>query len=81
MGGLEMALPACHDDRGLVYDEARDIEKTATWLKERLIEAPCLSDKEIEGPLKVYQMLKAAGGGSSHIKEQPAPGGQSNGVI
>ena len=78
MGGLQTALQACHEDRGLVYDEARDIEKTATWLKERLIEALCLSDKEMEKPLKVYEMLKADSGESAHTQELPAQGGESN---
>jgi hypothetical protein len=47
----------------MVYEETMAIERAATWLKEELIEALCLSDKEMERPFKVYQMLKAAGGG------------------
>jgi predicted nucleotidyltransferase len=71
MVGLKTALQVCHEERDMVYDEAVAIEKTATWLKERLIEALRLSDKEMEKPLKLYEMLKATEGESSHTKEKP----------
>jgi hypothetical protein len=79
--GLQAALQVCHHERDMIYDEAIDIERAATWLKARLIEALELNNKELEMPLKLYEMLKATEGASSQTRENPAPGGQNNGVI
>ena len=63
--GLEMAIRVCHEDRGMSYDEAVEIAKTASWFKERLIEWLSVSQEDMAKPLRIYELLKAAKNESS----------------
>jgi hypothetical protein len=72
LDGLEMALQACHEDRDMSYDEAEEVERTARWLKEKLIEKFSICKEDMERPLKMYELLKAAKNKSSGPRKKPA---------
>ena len=68
--GLEMALQVCHEDRSMSYDEAGEIGKTASWLKEKLIKVLSVSEEDMAKPLRVYELLKGAKNESSGLKNK-----------
>lgn len=57
--GVDAALQVCHEDRDMSYDEAGKIEKTARWLKEKLIAELSVSEDDMARPLKLYELLKS----------------------
>ncbi len=67
--GLETALEVCHEDRYMGYGDALEVKRTATWLKDRLIQGLSVSEPEMEGPVKMFNVLKAAGNKSSLSKK------------
>jgi len=56
--GLEMALQVCHEDRSMSYEEAKEIAKAASWLKEKLVEELSVSEEDMAKPLGVYALLQ-----------------------
>ncbi|MCK4388739.1 MAG: nucleotidyltransferase domain-containing protein [Desulfobacterales bacterium] len=67
--GLNTALRICHEGIVMDYYEAVEVKNTATWLKDRLIQKLCVSEEEMERPLKMYKILKAAGKKASKSEE------------
>lgn len=67
--GLNTALRICHDGIVMDYYEAVEVKNTATWLKDRLIQKLSVSEEKMERPLKIYNILKAAGKKPSKSEE------------
>jgi hypothetical protein len=74
--GLETALQVCHEGRSMSYDEAGKIAKTASWLKEKLIEDLSLSEEDMVKPLRVYELLQGAKNESSGLKKKQGNQGE-----
>ncbi|MEW6664414.1 MAG: nucleotidyltransferase domain-containing protein [Thermodesulfobacteriota bacterium] len=55
--GMNVALKVCHEDRAMNYQEALQVEDSAKWLKEKLIEWLDVSESEMAEISKVYQTL------------------------
>jgi hypothetical protein len=68
--GLEMALQVCHEDRSMSYNEAGEIAKTASGLKQKLIENLSVSEEDMAKSPRVYELLKRAKKESSGLRKK-----------